>query len=130
MLVSARSEERINRTTAGVRSLQTMLADNCRKFDIRVLNASILNSEYQYLSINRRFMLATSCQVVMRICAELRNLAIWSIKHVLNGPKENQLEKEKLISLAVLMVAGCTYNGVQMLCEFSASLRNWICSHF
>ena len=65
---------RISRTTAGVAiAPQTMLADNCRKFDIRVLNASILNSEYQYLSINRRFLLATSCPGSQcRICAGIK----------------------------------------------------------
>ena len=46
---------------------------------------------------------------------ELKNLAIWSIKHVLNGPKEKpDMKRKSLISLAILMVAGCTYNGVQM----------------
>jgi len=65
---------RISRTTAGVAiAPQMMLADNCRKFDIRVLNASILNSEYQYLSINRRFLLATSCPGSQcRICAGIK----------------------------------------------------------
>ena len=75
-----RSEEEDQWTWSRDRS-QMMLADNCRKFDIRVLNASILNSEYQYLSINRRFRSQRAAQVVSaESVPELKNLAIWSIK--------------------------------------------------
>jgi len=46
---------------------------------------------------------------------ELKNLANWSIKHVLSGLKgKPDMKRKSLISLAILMVAGCTYNGVQM----------------
>ena len=46
---------------------------------------------------------------------ELKNLAIWSIKHVVRGPKEKpDMKRKSLISLPILVVAGCTCNGVQM----------------
>ena len=46
---------------------------------------------------------------------ELKNLVIWSIKHVQSGSKEKpDMNRNSLISLAILVVAGCTYNGVQM----------------
>lgn len=125
---------RISRTTAGVAiAPQMMLADNCRKFDIRVLNASILNSEYQYLSINRRFLLATSCAGSQcRIRAGIKEFGYLVDQTCSEGAEgKARHEKEKFDQFGNTRGRRLyLQRRSNAFSEFSANLRYWICSYF